>query len=139
MAERSRIVNVPGSGSAAVAVLGTVLARRYTVRESLLKADGVTANTPQGVVVTDQTPGNSGQPAAPPVVVPNPASTTYPGQFSTFSVPDESDNSFHECHGSPLTNGPGVELGVGTTAALPLCSILSATATATAVIVTEIY
>lgn len=127
MAQFTRILNVP-AGAAGIAILGSVLSRRYIVTESATLANG-TANNPQGLLVTDQTPLNAGQPAGPQLSVPI---------GGAFMVPPESDTTVHEFSGQILSNGPGTLIGVGTTAALPLCTVISATGTATAVVVTEI-
>jgi hypothetical protein len=126
------VVNIPNG--AATTILASRLDRRYIIKESLLKADGSTANVPQGIVVIDKT--QSGQPA---IQLPAPSTTNDPGTFPQFSQPDANDASFHDAHGAIIANGPGVVVGVGVTAARPLCTVASATGTATAVEVIEIY
>ena len=126
MASRTRILNVP-TGAGGLAILGTWPTRRYIVTESTVLANG-TANVPQGLTFTDQTPLNSGQPAGP--ALPLPVNTS-------ITIPPESDTSFHAGQGNDISNGPNVQVGVGTVAALPLCTVVSLGA-ATAVVVTEI-
>jgi hypothetical protein len=132
-----RIVDIGASGSPTT-ILATVPCRRWIIRESLVKADGSSANTPQGFKI--QAADNHGGTAYGPVEERAAASTTNePGTFPEYSFPDVNDTSFHETHGAIVANGPGIVIGVGATAALPLCKVSSLTGTATSVSVTEIY
>src|SRR5690349_14488886 len=124
MASKLRIVDVPASGSGGVNILATVNVRRYKIRESQLKADGASANVPQGVTIVDKTPTNYGQPAAPPVKQ---------NATDIFIVPPAEDASFHDSHGDWIANGPSMNIGTGAGAAQPLCNVVSNTATPTSV------
>ena len=130
MAQFTRVINIP-TGAATV-ILATKPCRGYTVRESIVLADGVTQNTPQGFYFVDKT-----VPSQPTRQFPPPSTTNEPGEFPTAKVGVDEDASFHGPHGIPLANGPNYVVGIGETAALPLCTIATAGLDATAVEVTE--
>jgi hypothetical protein len=138
MASKTRIIDVPATGGTGVDILATRPVRRYIVRESIFKADGVTKNAAfQGFNVTDKTPANVPSGAnGPKVQIPPSAAGVEPPKFV---VPEESDASFHENHGIVIANGPSINIGVGVGAAQPLCNVESATAIGTSIEVVEIY
>jgi hypothetical protein len=125
-----RVINVPTG--AATSILATKPCRGYTVRESLLEADGATANTPQGFNWVDKT-----SPSQPTIQFPAPSTTNEPGDFPTAKVNVDEDASFHGPHGLIIANGPGWVQGIGATAAQALCTVATAGMSATAVEVTE--
>lgn len=130
MAQFKRVINIAGS-AAVVPIAATKPCRGYTIKESLLKADGTTPNTPVGFIAQDLT-----VPSQPNIQFPAPSTTNEPGDFPTFKVGVDEDASFHGPHGLGLGNGPNYVVGVGATLATTLCNITSAGA-ATAVEVTE--
>jgi hypothetical protein len=130
MAQFKRVINIPTG--AATTILATKPCRGYTVKESILLANGTSANTPQGINVVDQTSPNQ-----PTIQLPPPSTTNEPGEFPTFKVGVDEDASFHGPHGQILANGPNYVIGQGATAALPLCTVASNTGSNTAVEVTE--
>jgi hypothetical protein len=127
MAQFSRVIDTSG----ATTILATKPCRGYIVRESLLKADGSTANTPTGFKFVDKT-----SPSQPTLQFPAPSTTNAPGDFPTAKVGVDEDASFHGPHGQILANGPNYIVGQGATAALPLC-IVTALSSETAVEVIE--
>lgn len=120
-------------------VLATVYCRRWIVRESLIKADGATPNTPQGFQI--QAADNSTSPGTlgPLQVRPAPSVTNEPGTFPEYAFPEVSDATFHGHEGCPVARGPDVLVGVGVVAALPLCKVASLTDTGTSIEVIEEY
>ena len=124
--KRTKVLNVPAGG---LTILASGPVRRYVVIESTVTQAGG-ANVEQGLNVQDLTPTNSNQAASP--VLPLDIGVT-------FTVPPDDDNSFHQGQGNVIANGPGTLIGVGVTAALPLCLVTSSTGVATAVILTEIF
>lgn len=130
MAQFTRVINIPTG--AATTILATKPCRGYTIAESIVLADGVTQNTPQGFYFVDKT-----VPSQPTREFPPPSTTNEPGDFPTARVGVRDDASFHGPHGQILANGPGWVQGIGATAALPLCTVATAGSGATAVEVTE--
>lgn len=129
MAMFSRIINIP-TGAATVIPFSKP-ARGYTVRESIVLADGVTQNTPQGFYFVDKT-----VPSQPTREFPPPSTVNEPGDFPTAHVGDI-DPSFHGPHGQILGNASNYVQGQGATAAQTLCTVATAGSGATAVEVTE--
>jgi len=135
-----RVIDIGVAGSPTT-ILATVYCRRWKVRESLVKADGTTANTPQGFSVQpadNSSNANKSSPTYGPPVYRAAASTTNePGNFPEYNYPESDDASFHGPLGSPVAKGPDVLLGVGVTVAQPLGKFASLTATATTLEVIE--
>lgn len=96
-----RVIDISG----ATTVAATVPVRRYVVRESLVKHDGSSSNTPVGVLYQDLT--RASQP-----VIKRPAPSTT-DQVTDFTVPPPEDASFHGPVGEIIANGPSVNVGVG--------------------------
>ena len=137
MQKPPRIIDL-GANQAFTTVLATVACKRWIVRESLIKADGVTAVTPQGLQI--KAADNSATPTTaygPLEVLPAPSTTNEPGEFPQYSYPEVSDASFHGWQGIPVAKGPDTTVGVGVVAALPLCKVASLTNTATSIVVIE--
>jgi hypothetical protein len=59
-----RIFDIPAAGGAAIDVAFSIPARRVEIRENALKADGVTANAPQGFQCSLTPDGTSSSVAA---------------------------------------------------------------------------
>ena len=134
----SYIVYLNGSGGAIVTVLAKRACYRYRVQESQLKADGTTANTPQGIIITDLTGTNRTPPITQaPVNLPAPSNTQEPSEYPYLEMPSPNDAQCHGGLGHIIAKGPDVTLGVGVVAALPLFQARSATAAATSVLVFE--
>ena len=135
-----RVVDIGASGSPTT-ILATVYCRRWKVRESLVKADGTTANTPQGfsVQVCDNsvTPTKAAGTFGPLVRRAAGSTTNEPGDFPEYNYPEPDDASFHGPLGSIVARGPDVLLGVGPVAAQALGKFASLTATATSLEVIE--
>ena len=126
------IIDLPGSGSALQAILATGPLYRFTIRESIVKADG-SANTPQGLLYT--MPGNTKV-----FSLPAPTTTNEPGDFPELQVPEKGSMSFHGGLGSPLGNGPDTPgAGMPAVVATTLCSMKSATATGTSIEIWQDY
>jgi hypothetical protein len=138
MQKPPRIIDL-GANQAFTTVLATVGCRRFGIRESLIKHDGVTANTPQGLQL--QVADNSLFPAStafgPLEVMPAPSTTNEPGTFPTYWYPNETDQSFHGHEGLMVARGPDTIVGVGVVPAQPLAKVASFTNTATSIVVIE--
>lgn len=125
---KQRIIDVPGSGSAYLAVLASGPVRRLRFLESTKKANG-TANTPQGL--TYQLPNDGSA---------NGFTTVFDLPVNDVKeLPDGISPSMRGEKGEIIGNGPGVLIGVGVTAATTLFNVRSQTATGTSIILEEYY
>lgn len=139
MMKPPRIIDL-AANQAFSTVLATVYCRRWIVRESLIKADGATPNTPQGFQI--QAADNSTSPGTfgPLQVRPAADVTDEPGNFPEYAFPEVSDATFHGHEGCPVARGPDTPgAGVAPTPAQPLCKVASFTNTATSIEVIEEY
>lgn len=114
-----------GSAGQYTVVLGTRLSRMVEIAE-----DG-SANSGNGQGLTIQLP----DPASPSGVQNWLPAETYTPQQEPIVIGDK--YAIHQPYGGTVANGPGVMLGVGVTAATPICQIKSASALATIINVTE--
>lgn len=118
-----RQLTVPGSGAAPLTVLGTITSRYAEAIEDYL-ANG---SVPQGLEVFVPSFDDSGV-------------VTWLGPFAY--APESEPVQFGDLnrathHGPILAQGPNVVVGIGVTAAIPICQLRSATVTATVVNFTE--
>jgi hypothetical protein len=135
----SYVLDINGNGGAIIKVLAKRLCYRYRVTESLLKADGTTLVTPQGLVITDLT-GTNRVPAITQatIMLPAPTTTNAPADFPYLEMPNADDAQFHAAYGQPIARGPDTPgAGMPSLLAQPLFSVRSATATATSIRVEE--
>lgn len=127
------VIDLNGTGGAYTNIVATGPLRRFKIYESLLKADGTTAVTPQGLTYTLFGGTQVFQ-------LPAPSTTNEPSEFPKIEIPDGDDASFHGWQGNVLGNGPDKPgAGVAPTLATVLAAVRSATSTATSVVVYQAY
>src|SRR5271166_3338054 len=97
-----QIIDVPAAGtpisSGLLDILATGPLLRFTIRESLLTAEGA-PNTPQGLNYTLNGSARVFQ-------LPAPSVTQDPGEFPEIQVPEKGSMGFHVGYGCPIGHGP---------------------------------